>query len=320
MLYLSVADTERLDIRMAEVVPWVEEAFRLAGEGKAIVAPRTRLVHPPLPAGSQGQGRPWERDVRIIPGGIEGIGFGIRLGGSLRHRGGGVGLALFDWDTMAFKALISDHLVHAVRSTAPDGVLAKHLALADASILALIGSGRLARWAAEAVCAARAIGELRVWSPNAQHVASCVDYLRGRGSPATAVACAQAAVEGAHIVATATTSFEPVLRGEWLTPGCTVITNRPEELDRESVRRASQLVTTYRDGIAGHVPPYEALSGLDGEPIDLADIVAGRQPGRREAGEIIVAVNPAYGVLDAATAEFVYRKAKAAGIGTELAP
>ncbi len=131
---------------MSEVVPAVEEAFRLASEGRSVVAPRVRLLHPPLPRGSQGEGRPWERDLRIIPGALEGIGFGVRLGGSLRKKAGGVMLALWDWESMSLLAIISDHLVHAVRSTAPDGVLAKYLALPDASVLAVIGSGRLARW------------------------------------------------------------------------------------------------------------------------------------------------------------------------------
>jgi ornithine cyclodeaminase/alanine dehydrogenase-like protein (mu-crystallin family) len=31
-------------------------------------------------------------------------------------------------------------------------------------------------------------------------------------------------------------------------------------------------------------------------------------------------LNPAFGILDAATAEFVYRRAKQMGIGTELEP
>jgi alanine dehydrogenase len=322
MLYLSLADTERLDLRMAEVVPFIEEAFRLAGQGKAIVAPRTRLVHPPLPEGSAGQGRPWVRDLRIIPGGLEGIGFGVRLGGSVRHQGGGVGLALFDWQTMAFKALISDHLVHAVRSTAPDGVLAKYLALPDASVLGLIGSGRLARWAAEAVCATRPIRDVRVWSPNPEHVQACVAHLQSRadaGVHVSAGATAQAVVEEAHIVATATTAFEPVLNGDWLAPGCTVISNRPEELDRATIRRG-RVVTTYGEGVLGHVPPFEALEEVGADFTELADIVAGRKPGRTSPEEIIVAINPAYGVLDAATAEFVYRKAIVAGVGVELQP
>jgi hypothetical protein len=37
------------------------------------------------------------------------------LGALLRRQGGGVLSVLFDWDTMGLKALISDHLVHAVR-------------------------------------------------------------------------------------------------------------------------------------------------------------------------------------------------------------
>ena len=162
MLYLSQADTEKLDIRMTDVVPAIEEAFRRVGNGQAVVSPRVRVLHPPLDKNNMGQGRPWTRDLRIIPGAIEELGYGVRLGTSLRRQAGGVMLVLFDWETMALKALISDHLVHAVRSTAPCGVMAKYLAREDASTLAVIGSGRLARWAAEAVCAVRSIRDLRV--------------------------------------------------------------------------------------------------------------------------------------------------------------
>ena len=307
---------------MSEVVPAVEEAFRLASEGRSVVAPRVRLLHPPLPQGSQGEGRPWERDLRIIPGALEGIGFGVRLGGSLRKKAGGVMLALWDWESMSLLAIISDHLVHAVRSTAPDGVLAKYLALPDASVLAVIGSGRLARWAAEAICAVRPIRQVRIWSPTPGHATACVDYLRPR-APANmnfeAVASAEAAVREAHIVATATTAREPVLRGPWLSAGCTVITNRPEELDAETVRRG-RLVTTYREGTMGHVPPYQALVETEGSLPELGEIMGGRAPGRVNRDEILVALNPAYGVIDAAVARFVYDRALQSGVGLELEP
>src|SRR5688572_20745779 len=125
MRYLSLSDTERLDIRMAELVPEVEEAFRLVGLGEAIVVPRVRLVHPSLPEGSMGLGRPWERDLRVITGALPGIGYGIRVGGSVRRKAGGVMLLFFDWETLRLKALISDHLVHGVRSTVPAGIFAK---------------------------------------------------------------------------------------------------------------------------------------------------------------------------------------------------
>jgi ornithine cyclodeaminase/alanine dehydrogenase-like protein (mu-crystallin family) len=316
---------------MTGVVSAVEDAFRLVGEGRWIGAPRLRVVHPALPPGSTGLGRPWERDLRITAGAVEGIGYGVRVGGSLRRKAGGALLLLFDWPTMRVKALISDHpLVHAVRSTAPDGVLAKYLASKDATTLGLIGSGRLARWAAEAVAAVRPLEQVRVWSPTPEHRAECVGYLQARlgaGVNVSEAESAEASVREAAIVVTATNASSPVLRGEWLADGSTVITNTPEELDRETLRRG-RIVTTYREGVLGHIPPYQSLLELleTGELsapatfTELADIVVGRTPGRQSPREIVVCLNPAFGVLDAATAEYVYQVAAQRGVGVELEP
>lgn len=328
MLYLSQADTERLDLRMTEVVPAIEEAFRKVGSGQSVVAPRTRLLHPPLAKDSMGRGRPWLRDLRIIPGAIEGIGYGVRLGASLRRQGGGVMLVLFDWDTMELKALISDHIVHAVRSTAPCGVMAKYLARRNATTLALIGSGRLARWAAEAVCAVRSIRDLKIWSPTAAHRRECADYLQARLGEAVRVRevdCAEAAIRGADIVTTGTKALEPVMRGEWISPGSTILANSPEEIDQATYLK-SKIVTTYNDGILTHVPPYQDLvalieSGRKTEAdfsVELGDLVTGKITGRTNENEIWIGMNPAYGILDAATAAFVYDKARQLGVGTEL--
>ena len=56
MLYLSCADTQRLDIRMTDVVPAIEDAFRRVGNGQAVVAPRVRVLHPPLEKKQHGPG------------------------------------------------------------------------------------------------------------------------------------------------------------------------------------------------------------------------------------------------------------------------
>jgi alanine dehydrogenase len=328
MLYLSYADTQRLDIRMTDVVPAIEEAFRRVGNGQAVVVPRVRVLHPLLEKNSMGEGRPWVRDLRIIPGAIEEIGYGVRLGASLRRQGGGVLLVLFDWDTMALKALISDHLVHAVRSTAPCGVMAKYLAREDASTLALIGSGRLARWAAEAVCAVRSIRDLRVWSPTPAHRAEVVRYLQNRlgsGVKVREVANAETAIRGADVVTTGTKALKPVMRGEWIAPGCTILANSPEEIDQATYLK-SKIITTYNDGILTHVPPYQDLvalvqSGKMSEPdfsTELADVVTGKIKARTNAEEIWIGMNPAYGILDVATAAWVYGRARRLGVGTEL--
>jgi len=229
---------------------------------------------------------------------------------------------------MVLKALISDHLVHAVRSTAPCGVMAKYLALEEASTLALIGSGRLARGAAEAVCAVRPIRDLRVWSPTPAHRAEVVGYLQSRlGSRVIVheVSSSEKAIRGAQIVTTGTKALTPVMRGEWISPGCTILANSPEEIDQATYLKG-KIITTYNDGILTHVPPYQDLvalvqSGKMSEAdfsTELADIVTGNAKGRSHAEEIWIGMNPAYGILDVATASWVYERAKKLGVGTEL--
>jgi ornithine cyclodeaminase/alanine dehydrogenase-like protein (mu-crystallin family) len=176
----------------------------------------------------------------------------------------------------------------------------------------------------------RPIRDLRVWSPTPAHRRECVEYLQGRLGDSTKVRDvenSEAAIRGAEIVTTATKSLEPVMKGEWLSPGCTVLCNTPEELDQQTFLRG-KIITTYNDGILTHVPPYHSLvelveAGKLSEvdfSIELGDIVTGKIPGRMRQDEIIVGLNPAFGILDAATAEFVYRRAKQMGIGTELEP
>src|SRR5258708_1197908 len=132
MLYISESDTAAMELSMTDIVPFVENVLM-----KPLSAsPRLRLVDPPI--GSEqdaGKGRPWDRDLRITGGFIEGLGFGVRLGASRigaspsRTANGGALLVLFDWESMAPKAAISDWIVHAVRSTTPDGIAARHLAV-----------------------------------------------------------------------------------------------------------------------------------------------------------------------------------------------
>jgi len=116
-----------------------------------------------------------------------------------------------------------------------------------------------------------------------------------------------------------------VMRGEWISPGCTILANSPEEIDQGTYLK-SKIVTTYSDGILTHVPPYQDLVGLvrSGKmteadfATELGDVVTGKVIGRTSANETWIGMNPVYGILDVATAEFVYQRAKAMGIGTEL--
>ena len=324
--YVSYDDTVKMDLRMADVVPAFEDIYRVIGEGASTTQHRVRLVHPPLLEG-MGTGRPWDRDLRILPAIVPGMGTACRLGATARGHGSGVLLVYWDYETMALQCVISDTLVHGVRSAAPDGPLTKYLARADAHTLAVIGTGRIARWAAEAAWSQRPITTMKVYSRDADHRAEFCAYMENRLSVRT-VNCGSndEAITGADIVVMATATRTPVINGAALSPGCTVISNTPEELDHTSVQRASRIVTTSAEEVLTHVPPWQAVYDLlqSGELApkaaedEISDIVAGRKPGRESEDDIIVCLNPGSGVHDVAGGRYVYRRAVELGIGTEL--
>lgn len=325
--YLSYDDTVRMDIRMADVVPVFEQAYRIIGQGVATVEHRVRLVHPPLKEGL-GTGRPWDRDLRILPAIVPGMGTACRLGATARgHSGGGVLLVYWDYETMALRCVISDALVHGVRSAAPDGVLTRYLAKADAAVLGVLGSGRIARWAAEAVCSQRDIRLIKVYSPTPAHREDFCRFMGERlGIETRGCSSNDEAVEGADVVAMATSTRDPVINGHAVSPGCTVISNTPEELDQATVLKANRIVPTFRTEVETHIPPWQAFSDLveagqlptSALAHELADIVAGRAPGRTSDDEIIVCLNPGSGVHDVAAAYYVYQRAVALDLGAQL--
>jgi len=101
-------------------------------------------------------------------------------------------------------------------------------------VLAVLGSGVQAHAHVEALAHVADFGEIRVWSRTAEHAQQ---FARQRGATAMG---AEAAVRDADVVVVATSSRQPVLRGEWLKPGAhvnAVGANRPDwrELDDDAM-------------------------------------------------------------------------------------
>jgi alanine dehydrogenase len=324
--YLTYEDTIRLDLRMKDLVPVLEEVYRRVGEGQAATHHRVHLVHPPVTEGAPA-GRPWTRDLRILPAMVPGVGAACRLGATSRGLGSGVLMAYWDFETLQLRAIISDALVHSACSATPNGVLAKHLARPDAAVLGVLGSGKIARWAAEAVWSQRPIRTIKVYSPTPAHRAAFCDYVGGRVD-AEMVDCASSdeVVAGSDVVVMACNTREPVLNGELIAPGCTVISHASEELDHASLRRAHCIVGTSADEVAHYSPPWQALTEMiargelppDAGSLEIADIILGRQPGRTSDDEIIVCLTPGSGMNHVAVGYVVYQRALALGIGTDL--
>jgi ornithine cyclodeaminase/alanine dehydrogenase-like protein (mu-crystallin family) len=125
----------------------------------------------------------------------------------------------------------------------------------------------------------------------------------------------------------ATATRDPVINGDAISPGCTVISNTPEEFDQASVRRANRIVTTSVDEVMTHIPPMQAIYDLiksgelpspHGGLVEITDVIGGREPGRTSDDEIIICFNAGTGIHDVAAGKYVYERARELGVGTEL--
>jgi ornithine cyclodeaminase/alanine dehydrogenase-like protein (mu-crystallin family) len=127
-------------------------------------------------------------------------------------------------------------LITEMRTAAVSAVATRLLARKDARVLAILGSGVQARSHLQALRLVRGFEEVRVWSrtpANAGRFAS-----QCGGMP---MATAEAAVRGADVVVTVSSTREPLVRGAWLADGalvCAVGAVGPDkrELDNDAMQ------------------------------------------------------------------------------------
>jgi alanine dehydrogenase len=215
-------------------------------------------------------------------------------------------IQLFEPETGKPLVSMDGRLITEVRTAAVSAVATKYLARADASDLAIIGSGMQARSHLEALRLVRRFEDVRVWSPrNAEAFARRFDGVRAASS-------AEEAVRGADVVVTVTTSKTPVLDGEWLPPGVHInavgAAGRPEwrEIDDETLRRCARVYVDSRELALAEYGDAIAAGRIYAE---LGEVVTGAKTGRESAEEVTLFKSGGLAVEDVATADLIHRKA-----------
>jgi len=216
-------------------------------------------------------------------------------------------ILLFRPETGEPLVTMDGRLITEMRTAAVSAVATKLLALPEASVLAIIGSGVQARSHLEALRLIRTFREVRVWSP--RHALAFAQKFGLR-----AAASAEEAVRGADVVVVATSSRTPVVRGEWLSLGThinAVGAVRPEwrELDDETLRRA-RIYVESREAAMRESGDVIAAGKVFAE---IGEVVAGSRPGRQSEEEITLFKSVGVAVEDVVTADLVYRKALQSG-------
>jgi alanine dehydrogenase len=238
-------------------------------------------------------------------------------------------IVLLDPDTGALQAILDGRYITEARTAAVSAVSARHLARAEASTLAIIGSGVQARSHLEALAEVRSLREVRVWSPREPSRDRFVAEMAGR-TPAQlrSTAVAEDAVRGADIVVLATSSPTPVLQNAWVTDGAHVMSVgacRPDqrEMDPALVARARLFVDSRAaalvesgDVVLGIREGRFTESHIGGE---IGQVVLGRASGRVDAGDVTIFKSLGMAVEDIVAADLVLSRAIERGGGAELA-
>jgi ornithine cyclodeaminase/alanine dehydrogenase-like protein (mu-crystallin family) len=244
--------------------------------------------------------------------------------GQPSHQGG---VVLFEKDRGKPVALINASAITALRTPAASAMATRALSRVDACALTIIGYGEQAARHVAAISAVRSISRIRVWGRDAAKARTFANAQTAKGFPTEASPTAEAAVDGADIVCTVTSASSPVLEGAWLTPGChinAVGASVPalQEIDLACVTRSSIWVDYMPMAMTAASDIFEPLAnGLIAPSQIVGEIGAvlnGQARGRNDAAEITLYRSLGVPAQDIELANFIYRKARDLGLGTEV--
>ena len=213
-------------------------------------------------------------------------------------------ILLFRPETGEPLVTMDGRLITEMRTAAVSAVATDVLARADASVLAILGSGVQARSHLEALRTVRKFREVRVWSPR-----NSIEF--ARQFSVSAAASAEEAVRGADVIVVVTSATTPVLMGEWLSPGAhinAVGATRPtwRELDDDVLRKA-RIYVESREAAMKESGDIIAAGHIFGE---IGEVVAGSKPGRESDEEITLFKSVGVAVEDIVAANLVYQRSE----------
>ncbi|MBN9370677.1 MAG: ornithine cyclodeaminase [Hydrogenophaga sp. SCN 70-13] len=205
-----------------------------------------------------------------------------------------------------------------LRTAACSVIAARHLARADARVMALYGAGVQGRMHAVQMARAFSLGEIRVSDPYAPP--TLAGELQAACGVPVRLCAPEAAVEGADIVVTASRSTTPLFRGEQLAPGSFVAAigsslPHTRELDDAALRRAATIAVEWKPQTlqeAGDLV-LAAPGALDpARIVELGELVAGLKPGRQDAQAVTLYKSVGVGLEDVALAGLVWQRLQGA--------
>ena len=313
-LFLREAEIEKL-VTMRMALDAVEEAFRLHGGSNADNAPRRRCRFD--------KGFLHVMSASLPTQGLAGLKSYTTVAGKARFH-----VHLYSAEDGRLLSVMEAGKLGQMRTGAASGIASKYMARSNSGRVGIFGTGYQARAQVEAVCSVRSIQTVVVYGRDAaRRERFCREMTEKLGVGVYPAATPAEAARDMDIVITATSSSEPVLRGEWLAGGThinAIGSNflSKQEIDVETVRRSACVVvdsleqSKLESGDLARAAEAGAFYWEDARELGL--VVIGEFPGREDDSEITLFKSNGIALEDVALAARLYQAASTAGAGENL--
>jgi len=327
MLLLSRGDVKKA-VSMKEAIDAVEKAYAHYYLGKSTTPLRTR-IHCDKANG----------DVLFMPAYMSDLGgLGIKIvsifPNNARYQKPTISavMMLNNAETGEPLALMDATYLTALRTGAASGVATRHLANKQVRKAALFGTGGQALKQLEAILVEREIGQIYVFDIDGKKAADFVALVKkqlARFDVEVMVAGTSGeAVHDADIIATATTSRNPVFSGGDIKPGVHIngigsYTPDMQEVDEVTIKRADKIVVdsfeaSFKEAGDFIIPMEKGILGPKDIYGEIGKITCGEIPGRESREEITFFKSVGIAIQDVAVARLVYDNALRNGLGQQV--
>ncbi|HKB75883.1 MAG TPA: ornithine cyclodeaminase family protein [Myxococcales bacterium] len=223
-------------------------------------------------------------------------------------------------------AIMDSIEITAQRTAAATAVAARHLARADSSVVTIVGCGIQARAHLSALRAVLPISQVFAADRDGCRRDRFADECAAPGIEIHAEPDLPAALDQSDIVVTCTPSRDPLLHAIAIAPGTFVAAvgaDNPEKSEiHPDLMAASRVVVDDLGQCASFGDLHHAIEAgtMTREDVhaELAEVVAGRKPGRTREDQITLFDSTGIALQDVAAAAVVYERALAQGAGLAL--
>ena len=302
-------------VSLEDILPAVEAMLVNYGNGAAANLTRRRIA---TPGGY----------LAVMGGAImhDGV-FGVK---TFTHTQNGYSfqVSLYDGDSGELLLYTQANRLGQLRTGATTAIAVKHLANDDAATVGIIGTGNQAGDQLRAAVQVRDIAEIHAYSRNPENRQTFATRMTDDlGIPVIAADHNREAVADSHVVIAIASAQTPVVEGEWLSPGTTVIGAGPtlrryREVDDSTLVRANRRFVDSLEQAPLECGDISAAVDLGlvqwSQFHELRHVVAGAVPGRASADEIVYCKLMGTGLADVAAAKVVWERAEALGVGLEM--